>query len=275
MELFIFFQMSLIKKSQPSKCVTTANSHLVGFHNSNLTNSTTTKNVNSNFVVKHKDDSKAKWPLTLSPIRVISMRPERYSFLCRNADTWKRHLILFPATNGTKISKREWIQRGFTNESGAKRLRRGELGCADSHTRAWQLIADDEKQEFGVVAEDDACIVPSAVRSRLLHDTLEELKISAVKWDILYLEYRNVFGHEPRQKSVTKHTFTPKGCQCLYMYVLTRAGAKKLLSRAKPFLKPIDVYVAEMSDSDEIAALCMTPALGKVKNMFSDTTTII
>ena len=34
---------------------------------------------------------------------------------------------------------------------------------------------------------------------------------------------------------------------------------------------PVDVYVAEMSDNDKIVSLCMTPAFGKVKNIFSDT----
>lgn len=202
------------------------------------------------------------------------MRPERFRFLCTNAREWKPHLTLWPATNGTHINVQKWIQNGLTTAAGAKRLRRGELGCADSHVRAWQAIADDEKRDMGIVAEDDASIVPSGIRMQQLRDTLDELNALKINWDLLYLEYRNVFGYPPRASTLTanaKHVFMPKGCQCLYMYILTKAGAKKLLATAKPYVKPIDVYVAEMSDTDKIVSLCMTPAFGKVKNIFSDT----
>lgn len=94
------------------------------------------------------------------------------------------------------------------------------------------------------------------------------------QWHMLYLEYRNVFSSMNRLNRVTDHTFIPSKCQCLYMYILTREGAKRLIEHALPFDRPVDVYVAEMSDTDKITALCMTPALARVHNYVSDTNSI-
>lgn len=231
-----------------------------------------------------------EWPVQIIPkIHVIHIPTQSISTVRHYAKHWKQFLSPFDGTDGRKINKKKWLEEKHINDAGYRGLTRGQIGCADSHYRLWKRISESaaasltlkrgnqtyELPYFEMVAEHDFAFVPRAETRGMIEDTLIELLETGTEWDLLYLEYRNVFGKPPKRLNVTQWTFEPTGCQCLYTYLLTSKGAAKLIAGgAKPFHRPIDMYVASLTDSGKLKALCLDPPIGVTRNILSTTTSI-
>lgn len=152
------------------------------------------------------------------------------------------------------------------------RMSRQEVAVARSHIEAWKEIATG-RDSLVLILEDDAWLRPGA-RASLNGIWREVHKRSTVvgKPDILFLSYEDAGGTASREDE-RGGLFRPvRGLWHLSGYVLTRAGAMKLL-RSMPVKGPVDLWMNYQFA--ELDALAMTsPAIaqrldGKSDNAYS------
>jgi len=121
-------------------------------------------------------------------------------------------------------------------------MSRQEIAVALSHIGIWKKIAAG-KDQYVLVLEDDICLshrfsnYVGKVWSELL-----KLRGESVLFDILYLSYREV-DQGAEKTPVTESTFQLfRGVWFLSGYVLSKRGAKRLLSQL-PVRGPVDLWV--------------------------------
>ena len=113
----------------------------------------------------------------------------------------------------------------------------GEIGCFLAHKNVWKRIVEDEIN-YGLVLEDYALV------SDDLKNALEVIDNLKIDWHIIKLTETNL---KPRR---TKNLFNfdgydlvsyykPPASTCAY--VISRSGAKLLLSLSKKISRPIDI----------------------------------
>lgn len=214
----------------------------------------------------NKSQKETKW-INIAPIKVISLRPERFARLVRNAGSWAPYLEKFEATDGRKIDKKDWIEKKIITISSAKKLRSGELGCYESHRRVWKWMIDNNIP-MAMICEDDFEFNPNKSNIQHIQPALKELE--GREWHLLWLQYNNVF-RKRRSEQISTHVYRPWGCQCLYSYLLTLKGAQLLYKGSLPMVKPVDVYVSDLSDRKKLQAFCLDPPMGHPIFQGSDT----
>jgi len=156
---------------------------------------------------------------------------------------WKTHVTSLQGTDGRKIKLEDWKDKtvkcgDHQKDSVPRFMRLGQLGCYDSHVRAWQHMTE-RNYEMMVIAEDDADIRYSSKTIRKLKTCLREVRDFGVEFDLLYLGH----GSNKVKRRLTPHLYEPWKCQTAYFYVLTLRGAKKLLAKCFPYKYPVDVYM--------------------------------
>jgi len=208
------------------------------------------------------------WPEEFKHIQVISIRPIRFEKFQERMNVWSQYSSLLSGTDGRKIKMREWKHKtakcGHHQRDGVPRyIRRGELGCYDSHVRAWELMIE-KGYPMMVIAEDDANLSYSPHTVRHLETCLKEIEEYDVKFDILYLGHR----FSKVTKRLTPHLYSAWKLQTAYLYVLTLEGAKKLVRHCKPYRYPVDVF---MYKAPNIKAVSYHPRVCGVSNAGSDT----
>lgn len=135
-----------------------------------------------------------------------------------------------------------------------------EIGCLLSHVTLWQKLADHKTWQRIAIFEDDA---RSHVEGKTIRRQVEGLysylaQNNILEPDMLYLgkslddctRYQHVWGHVYR-------TYRP---QCLHAYILTRAGANKLLQLA-PYREAIDIIPIKALDKGLITAMTFHPSI--------------
>jgi GR25 family glycosyltransferase involved in LPS biosynthesis len=199
---------------------------------------------------------------------VISMDAKRYAGLQNRVREWSSKLTHWAATNGNHIDKRQWATEKKCLHNST--MTRGELGVYDSHRRIWKDMTDSNIP-IALVMEDDADLRYSAQSSQVIRDSIKQVQDLEIKFDILYLGHNNNY----EVQMVTQSIAIPSHCQGLFTYVITLAGAMKLLRlTSPPYVKPIDVLLGDLSDDGSIVALSVEPRLGYVVPVISSTVTI-
>ena len=147
-----------------------------------------------------------------------------------------------PLIMDPRLNSASWIHRIFFGKS----MGAGTFGCSLSHIRAWQRLLRSS-YAFGLICEDDIQIAPPMVAlefSGLLRRLTQD---PHPFWDSCGLQLNH--GGMPltlerwteAQRKVRLVTYlspvTGAGC-----YLITRSGAKKLLSKAYPIHFPVDHY---------------------------------
>ena len=211
------------------------------------------------------DPGPLQWPPEFNASFVISMRHLRWQGMQARLGPWARNVQMWNATNGHTINLSRWIQEGKT--SGHASLNRGQLGCADSHTRIWEHIVH-HKIKMTLILEDDANIRHTRVQAQQMRQALDEAKQRRIPWHLLYLGRGNMCSEHSRYSATLAK---PKGCAGLFAYVLTFEGAKILLQHARPYRLPVDVLVASLHDRGILNAVALMPRLCYVVQVFSDT----
>ena len=121
-----------------------------------------------------------------------------------------------------------------------KPLVNGEKGCYASHLRAWQWLLDSQHSAL-VVLEDDVKLKPEFAA------VVEAIAALPAAWDMVKLLGRPATGK--REKLRGQRALIPGTDLVDYAripsltagYVISRAGAGKLLKSRLPFGRPIDV----------------------------------
>jgi glycosyl transferase family 25 len=128
-----------------------------------------------------------------------------------------------------------------------KPLVNGERGCYASHLRAWRWLLDSAYSAL-VVMEDDVSLEP------VFGAVIESIEKLPPDWDMIKL-----IGRLDRREKVRKSRALLDGiCLVDYIrvpsltaaYVVSRAGAEKLLASRSPFGRPIDVDLRYWWEND-------------------------
>lgn len=215
------------------------------------------------------DEGPLQWPEQIKAAFGISMRMQRWNGMKARLGPWAGNVQLWPATNGQMLDLRKWKATGKVPSN--VNLTRGEIGCHDSHVRIWEHIVK-HNIPVTMILEDDANIRHTKQHETQFRELFEEITRLQLndKWDLIYLGR----GREVSRRVFSSKLVEPKHCCGLFAYVLSLQGAKKLLAKARPYRKAVDVLVAEMHDSNQILALAMVPKMCYVVSVRSDTANI-
>ena len=122
-----------------------------------------------------------------------------------------------------------------------KPLSNGEKGCYASHLLAWQQLIDSDFSAM-VVFEDDVRLLPTLPQAL---EAIEALPADG-SWDMIKL-----YGRE-QEKIANQAPLRPDSLQLISYqrvpsfaagYVISRAGAQKMLKTRIPFDRPVDVDI--------------------------------
>ena len=127
-----------------------------------------------------------------------------------------------------------------------KPLSNGEKGCYTSHIRAWKILLESDAEKI-VVLEDDISLNDEFIK------ILDAIDKSDQEWDMIKL-----IGRERNEKIKSSENLLgtqnliryKKIPSCTTGYVLSRSGAKKLISSRIPFGRPIDIDLRFFWEND-------------------------
>jgi glycosyl transferase family 25 len=122
----------------------------------------------------------------------------------------------------------------------------GEIGCYASHLKAWQRLVDDRLADAALVLEDDVLLRP------LLVPVLQAVAALPPRWDMVKLigrDRESPWRTWPLAEGVKliRYRRVPSLTSA---YIVSRAGATKLLARRKPFFRPIDTDLRHWWECD-------------------------
>ncbi|WP_312566852.1 glycosyltransferase family 25 protein [Comamonas sp.] len=140
--------------------------------------------------------------------------------------------------NLTEEEQTRWYSSALNARQYYKPLVNGEKGCYASHIKAWQQLLESDAPAM-VVLEDDVQLLPD------FQETTQAIAQMEQSWDMIKLIGR------PQEKIKTARQLTSTHRLIQYQrvpsftagYVISRAGAQKLLSSRVPFGRPVDVDI--------------------------------
>jgi GR25 family glycosyltransferase involved in LPS biosynthesis len=164
----------------------------------------------------------------------------------------------FDAIDGTQLTKddvKDYVRR----DPSLRALHRNEIACAFSHIAVWRDFLDTQ-EPYMLVLEDDVNLVRNF--HPLVQSLLRELEATRKEWEFLYLGC-----HWFDRKPTTREAFSARTYSTDYVgfgtygYILTRAGAQKLIEQAYPLNAPLDDYTQGMCNRQRIKGLIADPML--------------
>ena len=148
-----------------------------------------------------------------------------------------------------------WYSDDLNARQYYKPLRNGEKGCYASHIGAWQQLLASDAPAL-VVLEDDVRLTPQFA------DVVNAIAALQEPWDMVKLLGRD------REKVRSQRPLVPGTALVDYSrvpsmtagYVISRAGAARLLERRQPFGRPIDVDLRFWWECGDLRILGVSPA---------------
>lgn len=205
------------------------------------------------------------WPLT--KIFIISIRPKRLRRCLERMGALAQFATIVPACNGEQIDRRQWSDSLYPGG----RLRRGELGCFESHCRIWRYMVEECVPQ-ALILEDDAQLYPTAAVCQHLLWIKKDL--AQIEWDIVCLGRSS-------EKRLNGPRLTPRlvisgDFYGLFAYSLKQAAAIVLLQHSVPFQEPVDILISSLGLSGKLRVLACEPeVLNVVNETSSDTISIV
>jgi len=251
-----FFGSRLARPLQPNR------------DNTDLFNKDVRRNIIQNRMGVNKHSSISRnvpFPDRLLPMFAISIRPTRFQNLLDRMGQWSKHVELWQGTLGANLDKGQLMRDRIVTSS---QLKRGEIGCYDSHFRLWKHISDNNIPH-ALILEDDANIPYGQPTVDRINNFFRQLEANQLGYDLLYL------GHNDRSKPTRIYpggVGIPGATQGLFTYYVTLEGVRKLLANAIPMKQAVDDYVWT---SKHVRQFTMEPRLNWVVEIEqSDTATI-
>lgn len=147
--------------------------------------------------------------------------------------------------NLSEEEQARWYSPLLNKQQYYKPLVNGEKGCYASHIKAWQQLLESDAPAM-VVLEDDVQLLAD------FRETTQAIAQITHSWDMIKLIGR------PQEKIKTERQLTPTHRLIQYQrvpsstagYVISRAGAQKLLSSRVPFGRPVDVDIRFWFEND-------------------------
>jgi len=161
---------------------------------------------------------------------------------------------------GEKFNIKQQFAQRFLDPGLVQNMSGGERGCAHSHLRMWRVAA--EREPHTLVLEDDVQFIFERSDSNLgkfngaiFTERLSlALKLAPADFDILYLGWAGWRGgHFKRWGTGSEEMISEDARQVVrkaeyvwttVAYVISQAGAKKLLAAAAPLDQPVDNFMA-------------------------------
>lgn len=214
------------------------------------------------------NDNTPYWYYFCKHTFVITINMRRYNGMLKRVGPWRPYLTKWEGTNGRHLSKNKWLKRkDLVNPT----LKRGEIGCYDSHARLWDHIVE-HKLPYACILEDDAEIVyGEEEQEKIFRAAMSQIKHHNIYWDILYLGR----GNRSTWGALAPNLEKPKGCCGLFAYILTLKGAQILLENCYPIRDPVDVLPIHLIEQGKLAAVAITPRMCYVVPVRSDTASIL
>ena len=148
-----------------------------------------------------------------------------------------------------------WYSDDLNARQYYKPLRNGEKGCYASHIGAWQQLLASDAPAL-VVLEDDVRLRPQFA------DVVNAIAALQEPWDMVKLLGRDQ-EKTRSQRPLTGNTVLVDYARVPSMtagYVISRAGAVRLLERRQPFGRPIDVDLRFWWECGDLRILGVSPA---------------
>lgn len=159
----------------------------------------------------------------------------------------KIKIIRLDAVDGTSIDD-QWLKENkvtpladYYDSYRGRGLTMGEIGCAVSHYRAWELIHNDDTIKSALILEDDAQFCPEFT------DRLGEIQewTGDHPWELFYLG-RKVINPE-LEVEVKRNVVIPSFSYWCLSYIVNKTAAKKLVnSNFLGAIIPADEFVPIM-----------------------------
>lgn len=203
----------------------------------------------------------SEWPL--KQIFVVSIRAKRLHRCLQRLGPLAQFVTIVPACHGEKIDREQW---GSTIGNGG--LRRGELGCFESHCRVWRYIVENDIHR-ALVLEDDVVFLPKQ-RKRVSN------LMAHIGWDLLLLG-RHAQPNCPKNRQSLGNGLVVTGAfHGTHAYAITGSAALRLLMHPsiQVMSAPIDCVLSDMGLRDELLIVACDPDTCTLLGLDSDTTFI-
>lgn len=151
----------------------------------------------------------------------------------------------------------QWYSPTLNARQYYKPLSQGEKGCYASHLSVWQQLLDSDAPAL-VVLEDDVRLAPQ------FGAAIEAIAALNEPWDMVKL-----MGRVRHEKVRSQRPLLPGTALVDYArvpsmaagYVISRAGAAKLLAHRQPFGRPVDVDLRFWWECGALRILGVSPAV--------------
>ena len=157
-------------------------------------------------------------------------------------------MYILQAIEGASLDINEMVQIGF-QVKGKEVPRKNELACALGHLIILKDFLKDPSQEHMLILEDDITIGPHDIE--VLTQCIQELKKRKIDFDLFFAgytsEHRNINNLQDvvQERKDFKYIWKMKECHTTSAYIVSRAGAAKILLKMPPFAHAIDWYYGD------------------------------
>lgn len=153
-------------------------------------------------------------------------------------------IVRLPAIDGTSIDE-EWLSKNkitpladYYDSYRGRGLTMGEIGCAISHFKAWEMIHKDSSIQSALILEDDAQFSPNFMEKVFSVSKNSE----NLPWELFYLGRKKVSADE--ETVIVDDIVIPEFSYWCLSYVVNKVGALKLCeSKFCDALIPADEFV--------------------------------
>jgi len=190
---------------------------------------------------------------------------KEWSFVV-DEDNCDAALVTNKATNSTFRVKKVFAER-YRTPGQNQRMSAGERGCAHSHRRLWEVVAQREKPTM--ILEDDVqfCFEASEpelgwndgnVFTKRLTLALNE---APKDWEVLYLGWSGWRGGNYCILEEKCHGKAARRAEYVWTtvaYIMTPEAARKLLALARPMNQPVDEFMAWEASQGRLKSYVVT-----------------
>ena len=153
------------------------------------------------------------------------------------------NIQVLSAVDGKELSD-EWLKNNirisplYRDSMRGRGMTYGEIGCALSHMRAWEMVKETPSIKNALIIEDDAVFKPNFLEvTKRIQPGIEN-----INYDFMYMGRKKMV--EEKEPVVYSDVVQPYFSYWCLAYVLNKSGAKKLLT--SNFLQnmiPVDEFV--------------------------------
>lgn len=213
------------------------------------------------------------WLPQLRNIYVISIRAIRYKNCLKRLGGLSKYVSKVDSCNGNTINMKEWIKKGICVKKYRENcyLRRGQLGCFQSHRNAWKkLLLSNEEHAF--ILEDDVALYPHTLQHELLQKAFTQIVQNNIEWDVMFIGRNSRLCQKKRK--LTENIIEPGITWGLFAYVLNRKAAEHLYNNSLPMHVAVDTWIASEWNQKHLKFIAISPIVCTVVNVVSDTSRI-